>query len=492
MDTNSPENGIEITNEVTQGIRNDLESSPEEESVVVPTAIAPENAVEEEKEARTDALQPNAQASDGEEIASDVATIASHVENVPSASDEEIAAKMQKRARKMSRRRRRKQAKLMRILNWEDGKDIRYRGVLSYRALRIIAWLFFLASQAGVLIAFAAKMDAGFAKQVGAWATILPLLRNFMTPLFLMAAFATILNNSRKFSSLLLTYGGFAIVFYALFCLLHDRYMVGIMMVMGDMTREDAVGMVDSMITLLCKNGYFSFNIFIDLFICTLFTFFMVYRPKKVFVGKWLIVFRLFAILPFAYEIGSIVVKALASLGNIVMPTHVYPLLTTKPPMTFLVFVALTFFIKKREWLYRRNGKTHEEYQAFLGTNLNSLQFSTFVTIQFSVVAFLDVILAIIVSAAIAPRFAYAEDALLASVTAVSSWGLGACLPLLLVTPFIMLFSYTRTHKDTKMDLIINLLGIIGLVLIYLEGLYQAAIYEIDVLKGFLEGMMGA
>ncbi|MBQ4443101.1 MAG: hypothetical protein II896_00390 [Clostridia bacterium] len=405
------------------------------------------------------------------------------IENVSPMDEAQIVAKQRKRE---SRRKRRKRAKKMRILDLTEDNDIRYRGPLSYRALRIIAWVSLILWQIGMLCAFAAKMDANFAQKVGVWTIILPLFRDLMTPLFLVATFAIILNNSRKFSSLLVLYGGFSILFYALFMLLHDRYAVGIFMLLFKVSREEATPLLDMLITAFTKTGYFSFNIFIDLFLCTLFTCFVLYRPKRVFVGKKLIIFRLLAILPAAYEVGSIVVKALASVGTIVLPTYVYPLLTTKPPMTFGIFVVLTFFIKRREWLFRRNGKTHEQYVKYLGSNLNSRQFSSFVSLQFFIFAILDLMLAIVVAAAITGRFAEMEEPFEAALQAVNSWGLGGCVALTFAIPFIMLFSYTRTHKNTQLDLVINLVGLVILVLVYLEALYQGVIYELDVVKKFI------
>ena len=413
------------------------------------------------------------------------------IENVPIEGEEEILVSQRKQQqRKPSRRKRRKQAKIVRILTMTEDTDIRYRGFLSYRALRIIAWVFFLLSQIGVLLSIGAKFDVGFAETVGVWSSILPVFQNFMTPMFLVAAFATILNNSRKFSSLIAVYAFMAAVFYAAFLLLHDRYMVGLVMKIGEMNREDAGKALDMMFSLAIKNGFLSFNIFIDLLLCTLFTFFIIYRPKKIFVGKRLIVFRLFALLPVAYEIGSIVVKALTSMGTMIMPSYVYPLLTTKPPMTFLIFVFLTFFIKKREQLYRRNGRTHEEYQAFLGTNLNSLQFSTYLVTQFIAVAFLDLLMLIVLGLALQGKFGGGTEGYTAALDAVQTWGFGDCLSLLFVTPILMLFSYTRTHKNTQLDLIINLVGIILLIIIYLEGLYQGLVYGVDFIKDIIGKVM--
>jgi len=357
-------------------------------------------------------------------------------------------------------------------------RDIRFRGPLSYRHLRMFAWLFLAVAQVGILLSFAAQKDDGFALQVGIWPAVLTSFNSVMMPLFLIAAFATILNNTRKYSSLILAYGGATGLIYLLFLLLHDRYAVGLSLAAGVAeTRAEATTILDGFIRTMASGGFVAFNIFVDLLLCTLFTCFLVYRPKRFFVGKKLIYFRLLAILPALYEVGSIVCKILASLQIIVLPTYVFPLLTTKPPMTFVVFVVLAFFIKKREHIFLKRGKTHEEYDAFLKTNVNSLHFSIFTSIVLFVAVLLDLILFFVLSSALSGYFPAetAEQASSLATDMVMKWGFSRSVPLLFVIPFVMLFSYTRTYKDTRLDLIVPVLGLILFVLVYLEGFYQLA-----------------
>ena len=408
------------------------------------------------------------------------------IENVPAEDEDEFA----KQEKKLSRRKRRKLAKRERMLTWERGKDIRYRGPLSYRSIRIVAFIALFLSQAGVLINIGSKYDAAFAENMRVWSMILPFFANIITPMFLVATFATILNNSRKFSSLLITYGGFSVIVYLLFILIQDRFAVGLVMRYLEVDRSAAVGMIQSLLTKAATGGYLSFNIFVDLFLCTLFTFFVVYRPKKIFVGKWLIAFRLMALLPVACEILAILAKVMSSTGHWVLSTYVYPLLTTKPPVTFVVFIILTFYIKKREWLFRRGGKTHEDYQAFLGSNLNSLQFSMFTSVLFIIAGIVDFIICIVVAdiMSLGPLSMYA-DAPEKILDIVMSWGLGDGTVLMLVAPLLMLFSYTRAYKDTKMDIFIPVIAVIAIVLLYMEGLYQALLYFGDMFQGLVSGI---
>lgn len=354
-------------------------------------------------------------------------------------------------------------------------RDIKYRGPLSYRHIRALAWILIAASQAGAIMVALSPFDAGFARDVGSFAPFLSSLSAYATPLFMFAAFAIILNKSRKFSSMLFTYGFFAVVFYCLFLLIHERYMVGLVIKYLGVTKEEAVALIDMFLVLVTKNGYFAFNIFVDLFLCTLFTYFVAAKPKKIFVGKKLIIFRLLAILPALYEIGSIIVKALATLHIITLTAYVYPLLTTKPPLTFLIFVALAFFLKFRSRVYKRRGKTQEDYDAFLKTKANSLHFSIYASIVIVVVGILDLILLVILAAIFYNKFPGEDvgDQILAALNGISSWGIGKTGSLILIIPILFLFSYSKSYKDNRLDIILPILGVILVVLVYVETTYQ-------------------
>ena len=204
------------------------------------------------------------------------------------------------------------------------------------------------------------------------------MFKELMMPLLLLATFSTILNGSKNFKSMLILYGGASVVFYLLFIIIHERYMANSIAAVMGVDHATAVQMVDAILGLVSGTGFIAFNIFIDLFMCTLLAFFMLYRPKKVFVGKKLTIFRCMIALPISYEIASFVLKILAAYGTIQLTPYLYPLLTTKPPMTFFVFIALTVFLKVRESIYRKKGGTHEQYQPFLKTNANSWRFSSF------------------------------------------------------------------------------------------------------------------
>ena len=349
--------------------------------------------------------------------------------------------------------------------------DIRYRGPFSYRWLRIFAWMSIVSTQIALIISLGVIIDENVTKLSGL-AVALQVFGRLAVPFFLIANFAIIINAQNGYKKLIAGYAFMVLVIFALFMLIYQRYLLGIMTMLTEGSDQSPQEMFQLIFMLFSKGGYLSFNIFIDLLLCTLFTFFVNYNPKKVFIGKKIIIFRLFAILPALYEIASLTLKALcATKEGFVLPLYVSPFLTTKPPLTFIVFIALAFFIKNRERVFLKRGKTYEEYNAFLKTNINSLHFSIATSVCMIVASIVDAILYAILGVVLTPGY---EGATFSDGLSIANQlGFGSSVSLLLVIPFIMLFSYTRTHKPSAIDVIIPNVGMVAFVICYVEGFYQ-------------------
>ena len=377
---------------------------------------------------------------------------------------------------------------------YDTENDIRYRGPLSYRSFKILGWICIALSQVAMLLTLEARLDPGMADALRTPTMVLKLLSNLALPFLLIANFALILNAGEGYGKQLARFGGIALAVVAGSVALFQRYIVGSVTVFME-SRQEAVAFLSDMFHMPSGAGYLSYNLFIDLFLCTLLMFFLNYRPKRLFTGKLLGVFRAFAVLPVVYEIASITLKILAVEGKVALPLIVFPLLTVKPPMTFLVFVVLAFFIKNRERVFRKNGRTHADYQAFLKTNRNSLQFSSFTAIILAAAGILDIVAFFVVSAILSqhtPEGAeLAEDFYLSHLNAL---GLGDSVLLLLLSPLMLLFSYTRTHKNKTLDTFIPFAGIALIVLVYIEGGYQFLLMVPDLLAsadfGGLDGLI--
>ena len=64
----------------------------------------------------------------------------------------------------------------------------------------------------------------------------------------------------------------------------------------------------------------------------------------------------------------------------------------------------------------------------------------------------------------------------------VGSWRFGEHYPMILLIPVILLFSYTRRHKNDQVDLYIPIGGVILAFLVGIEGAYQAIVLNLPIL----------
>ena len=353
--------------------------------------------------------------------------------------------------------------------------DIRYRGPFSYRWLRIFAWVAIVCAQAAIVLSLGIKLDAKLAKSFTGLTHFLSIIGTLSVPFFLIANFAVIINAKNGYKRLIIAYAFMALVIFALFMLIYQRYILGIINMFVDeengKTPQENFAVI---FKLFSSSGFLTFNIFIDLLLCTLLTYFINYRPTKVFVGKKLVIFRLFVLIPVLYEIASFVIKVLCvTHPDFTLPLYVSPFLTTKPPITFLVFVILSIFVKNRELVFLKRGKTEQQYNEFLKTNTNSLHFSIATSICLIIAAIIDLVLYFVIGASLTIIDMETGEVLRNGMALVSDIGFGHSIPLLLVVPFIILFSYTRTHKPSAIDMIIPNVGMVAFAIVYVEGLYQ-------------------
>ncbi len=242
-------------------------------------------------------------------------------------------------------------------------QDIRYRGPLSYRHMMILGWLCLILSQVSFILSTAAKFEPETVKPFAGLISVGDFVSPLFMPFLLLANFSKILSSKQQFKSLLLRFGGLAVLMGVAMPLVYEHYVKGIAKTAAQF--EPTLG--DRFLVLFQErvfpDGYIAYNIFIDLFLCTLFMFFLTYHFKRPVRKGWVVCFRLLAILPVAYELASIVLKTLCKNGNITLPLYASPFLTTKPPMTFAAFIALALFIKRRERVFLKNGRTYARYR---------------------------------------------------------------------------------------------------------------------------------
>ncbi len=372
--------------------------------------------------------------------------------------------------------------------------DMKYSGPLTFQSFQILGWTCIVVTVIMALMKIAVKVNPSDTQRFQTISDIISYIAELSLPFLLMANFSRILNNTDGYRKQLLRNGGAMAAIFLGFMIFFNRYVVGTVGLLLQDSKE-AYPLVMTSFYGVSPKGFFALNIFVDLFLCTLVMFFLNARPTKVFTGKKIYIFRAFTLLPIAYETASIIIKGRSAAGSVLLPSWAFPLLTVKPPMTFLVFVFLAVFIKTRELLYCRHGKTHEDYQAFLKTNRNAWNFSVFAAIVLFIAGIIDIIIAIFLLAGQAGS-AEQLDAIMASEKAFKnsiaiSIGFGKSACLVVFAPIVLLFNYTKIPKNKTLGMLIPVVGIVLIVLIGVQGIYQlVSIAPIKKLDGAALGQM--
>ena len=323
--------------------------------------------------------------------------------------------------------------------------DIRYRGPISFQGFQVLGWLCLVGTVVLTLLNIARKADPYTAEMTEEYMPIIETLADLSLPFLLIANYSRILSNFEGYKKQLIRTGGTAAAIFIASCFIYSRYILGNYIILTDDPAQAEI-ILDDLIHNKVKNGFVDFNIFIDLFLCALFMFFLNVRPKRIFTGKKVLFIRFFALVPVAYELASLALKYMSASHQITLPLWSFPLLTVKPPMTFVLFMLLAFHIKVRERRFCRHGRSHEEYLAYLKTNRNSLHFSLWLMFLLVLTAVLDIIALILFSAvtAVEAGAGNTEEQLAEFVKAAVALGFGQTIPQLFLVPLMLLFSYSR------------------------------------------------
>ena len=378
-------------------------------------------------------------------------------EQVP---EEAQLSKKEIRKQKATQKREKRNAKLREKL---FKNDIKYQGPLSYRYLRIIAWVAFALGALSILNGVFANM--GWSPLGLVWQNIFHFISSITTPLFIIASFGLVLSGRRGYRSFIISYGA---LFFAIglgINFVYYRYVNGLF---------KALSVQDSALSELVKalaEERLQINVFADLFAFTLFHFYINYQPKKYFQGKKLLIFRLFCLIPTIYALTSYVFKIVYGLGyGDDLPFWLFPFMTTKSPLVVGVFAVISIWIKNREKLFIRIGASKEDFNAYLNTNRNSLSFSITLSI---IIAIFVVLEFIFLFALIFVYSAVKGDDYSGFFDFVGVAGVGQLMPLAFAIPLIMLYSYTRDHKKSNIDLFIPIAGIGLTAFICLEFIFN-------------------
>lgn len=376
-------------------------------------------------------------------------------------------------------------------------KDIWYRGPLSYRHLKILGWLCIVLTQVAIVEGLKFKAN-GTANEFFLNSEVMSFITPSALPLLLISVFAVLLSKRDNYKNALIIYGSLSLALTGLFVLIYERYILGIAGSLLGGDRSDLAHRWDEFLYSTGDyKGFIAFNIFIDVFLCTLVMFFLDYEPKRFFKGKKIHIFRAFVFFPLAYEVVCIVMKVMATDHLISLPMWISPFLTTKPPVSILMFLSIVRYIKLREKRFFDTGRTREQYEAYLKTNANSFQFSKHLILIIAIYSLLDVILCIIfatlhlvIMGVTSEIVSMDNGAIAEALAAVQEWGFGGTARMIDLLPIVLLFSYTRSHKMPLIDTAIPIAGVVAIVIVYLDGFFQIIQGSIDKLINVVQETM--
>ncbi len=348
---------------------------------------------------------------------------------------------------------------------------------ISYRVLRIIAWIAMLFSALAVVLSAASVAIEGRSETaigpIMILSSIFRLLSALALPCFLLANFASIIQQKNNMFRSLALYAGLSVLIYGIFALVYFHYAIGIgLAIFNDF---EATQMVLSTIIKLMFGGFLSFNVFIDLFFFSLTFFFLFYTPQKGFFSKHIVLFRIFFLFPILFEIACFVLKGLDAVSVIDLPLYLFPLLPSKPPLTSLAFTLILIFLKIREKKFFSYGFSKKDLMFYEDSKYGRTRFNHQVIVLFVVFGLLDAIIYFILANSPASELI--------------NIGFGNSMALLIVIPLVVFFSYTKRERSMLPDIIIPVVGVALLVFAYVEGYYQLFINNI---AGFFDKIFGS
>ena len=354
--------------------------------------------------------------------------------------------------------------------------DMKYRGPLNYQHFQILGWACIVAAVAAAIITLGGKLvGERVTDRFGTIGSILSFMSQFSLPLLLIASFSRILNSNDSGKKRLLSHGGAAVGIIAVPLRLGSRYFIGILKQIIA-PAEKVVPMMNGIIAGVVPGGFLAFNMFVDLFLCTLMMFLLNVQPKRWFTGKKVLILRFAVIIPIAYEGFCFWLKIQAMRGKVMLPMWSYPLLTMKPPVMILLFIVMAFVVKIREYRYCKHGNTHEDYQAFMQTNRNSFHLSVRLAILMVIFAVLDLVLLVLLTylnadsaGALNAAGEMAEEASDTFVSLSLAVGIGKSWPIGLLAPFMLLFSYNKEPKNKMISMVLPAVAIVLCIFIVLE-----------------------
>ena len=217
-----------------------------------------------------------------------------------------------------------------------------------------------------------------------------------VVPIFLLIGlFSTLVQERKSIFRIIIKYFIFTILFYLAEIIGYYFFLFPLIDALGESYLIDKTTLVIAEAGVYSLLGIFgNFNIFIDLFVCSLFFFFVVYVPKKGFFRKHFKLFRSLTVIPVLYLIASVIFTYLAK-TKIQIPLTILALFSSRGIYAHLFFWIITLYYKYRRVIYKNNPNNQDlEFKQYLKTGSSKLDFALVMGLAMLVICLFEKIFA--------------------------------------------------------------------------------------------------
>lgn len=327
-------------------------------------------------------------------------------------------------------------------------RDLKYRGIFSGRAMKILGFVLMFCAQIYLCINLVNKIG-GVKPTTLNFANALDILSVFALPMFLAANFCVIMTSKTKIKKTIITYTVIAIAIYLLIIFIFYRYVMSI----GQLFNPDDPAAAYALADTIAKKLFgkvINYNVFVDLSLFSLFYYFLFYTPKKMVKKGSIIAFRILCIIPILFAVIATLLYGFYNESIIDLPVAVLAIMPCRSLGVYVIFFGIAFVVKLRQYLFVKWGGTPQEYDTYAKSNRSSLEISVVSAIIIIVVSLIDFALLYI-----NPWLMY--------------YGIGVNFYLAFAAPFILLLSYTKKTKPNMWDFIMVVIFIFAVIILYLE-----------------------
>lgn len=363
------------------------------------------------------------------------------------------------------------------LLSITPDHDIRYKAPMGVTGLRIFGWscMVLMFFSTGLSLLSKSKMIPDATIPV----MILEIISSLSIPIVLMARFGTIFNNQKGYKDTTILFGIIAGLIYAVYLFVYMRYAVTLLSTFAGGAYWEAFGALNVWLCALFGKRI-SFNIFIDMFLCSFFVLCLNYSKPGMSKHKKVII-RSCAVIPFVYVIAAFVYKIIFGLGLVPIHALVIPLLPTLSPMTFLTFAVIALVLNNQKKLYIRYGGTEEGYEQYVKTNAHAFNFSRVAAASFAVCGLVQLFIVILLIC-----FDPVTDYDLLGL--IEYTGLQNCLALFVAAPIMLLFRYTKKPGGLIWSIMVPVVAMVIIALFLFECGFNILTYYVALLAAALQG----